>query len=68
MFDGVERGGTAAALGFRPARFSAVDAGSFGSGRRHKWLPDGSVTGGVQPGEARGGEVVEAEEYRGDSD
>ena len=35
MLDGVERDGAAAFLGFRPARFCSVDAGSFGSGQVH---------------------------------
>ena len=65
MLDGVERDGAAAVLGFWTARFGSVNAGRFSSGRCHQCVPGGSVTGGVQPGESRGGEVVEGEEYRG---
>jgi len=35
MLDGVEQGGAAAVLGFRTVRFCSVDAGGFGSGKRH---------------------------------
>jgi len=35
MLDGVERGGAAAIFGFRTARFCSVDAGGFGSRKRH---------------------------------
>jgi hypothetical protein len=35
MLDRVERGGAAAVFGFRTVRFCSVDAGCFGSGKRH---------------------------------
>jgi hypothetical protein len=63
VLDCIERGGTPAVFGFRAARFCSVDARGFGSGSCHKCVPGGSVTGGVQSGAARGGEVVEGEEY-----
>jgi hypothetical protein len=63
MLDGVERDGAAAVLGFRTVRFCSVDPGCFGFGRGHKCVTGGSVTGGVRPGETKGGEMVEGEEY-----
>ena len=65
MLDGVERDGAAAVLGFWTVRFGSVNAGGFSSGRGHKCVPGGSVTGEIYRGEARGGEVIEGEEYRG---
>jgi hypothetical protein len=35
VLDGVERDGAAAVFGFRTVRFCSVDAGCFGSGKRH---------------------------------